>query len=525
MPKCKYDSRQSLSDKFLSGVNKLADNVAATLGPRGRNVVLQEKGKDPFITKDGVTVATFVHLEDAFENAAAQILKQSSSQTNVVAGDGTTTATVLARAMYQKAQEAAASGASPVEVKRGMDKGVEAVVERLRAMSRPVAQLSDVENIASVSANNDPVLGKLVATAIDKAGLDGAVTVEEARSVETSLDVIEGFRIEAGYVASAFITDERRAVCRHDDPFILVTDERIEAVEQILPTLELIARDGRPLIIIAEEIEGQALAALIMNTARGTMKIAALKSPFYGEVRKSLLEDVALSCGATLMSAAAERGLRQVKLTDLGRAKSIEISKVQTTIVGGLGDWEQIDKKIDSLKAQMAALDSVFECEKLQQRITKLASGVAVIRVGAHTEVEMIEKKHRLEDALEAVKAAQEEGILPGGGVALLRSVTDLDVEVDNDDQRLGVQIIIDVASSPLRQMALNAGECADEIENLVTQEKENYGYNFKTSSLEDMYLSGIIDPLKVTRCALQNACSAAGTLITTSHAIIEDSH
>ena len=522
MPACKFEDRRNLSEKLLDGVNKLADSVATTLGPKGRNVILKQRENTHFITKDGVTVAAFVHLEDEFEDSGAQILKQAASQTNTVAGDGTTTATVLAREIFAQAQKYLLAGASPVELKRGIDKGVEAIVDNLKDLSRPICSLDDVVNIATISANNDSTIGNLVATAVDKAGVDGAITVEEARSLETSLDVIEGFRLPAGYAASAFVTDERRAAVRYEDPLLLITDARIETVDQILPVLEMVARDGRPLVIFAEEVEGQALAALIMNTVRGTMKIAAVKAPHYGEARKSILADLAISTGATFITRDSSVSIKTAALTDFGQCKSIDITKILTTVVGGKGNLEEISKRIDLLKNEMTQIEEVAECDKIQQRITKLASGVAVIRVGAATEVEMIEKKHRVEDALEAVKAAQEEGILPGGGVALIRASTELQIANLNEDEALGVEIVKKAVLAPLRQMAVNAGESPDLIQNLVDAEEENLGYNFKNGKIEDMYVAGIIDPLKVTRAALQNAASAAGTLITTSHAIIE---
>ena len=491
MPKCKFESRAELNAKVLEGVNILADNVAATLGPKGRNVILHQKGKDPFITKDGVTVSAFVHRADEFENAAVQILKQATSQTNTMAGDGTTTATVLAREIITGAQRYITAGASPVELKRGIDAAVEVVVEVLRESATHIETLDDVENIATISANNDRTVGKLVATAVDKAGKDGAITIEESRSVNTSLDIIEGFRLEAGYAASAFVTDERRGAAHYDSPLILVTDNRIDNVDQILPALEVVSRDGRPLILVAEEIEGQALAALIMNTVRGTMKIAAVKAPFYGE--------------------------------HFGQARSIDITKVTTTIIGGKGDFKAIDKRIELLKKELQSLDELRECDKVQERITKLASGVAVINVGAPTEVEMTEKKHRIEDALEAVKSAQQEGIVPGGGVALVRAASSLDeVTVENADQQFGVDIVRAALSSPLRQMATNCGLSADLILEEVKNLEGNTGYDFRNDKVVNMIDAGIIDPVKVTRTALQNASSAAGTLITTSHAIIE---
>lgn len=522
MPKCKFESRSKLNTKVLNGINTLADNVAATLGPKGRNVLLQEKGKDPFITKDGVTVAAFIHLEDEFENAAAQVLKQATQETNNAAGDGTTTATVLARELMVKAQRYITAGASPVEIKRGMDLAVDEIVNNLKEMAQHIETLDDVENIATISANNDRTIGKLIATAVDKAGKDGAITIEESKTVDTSLDIIEGFRLEAGYAASAFITDERRGAAHYDSPLILVTDEKIDTVDQILPALELVARDARPLVIVAEEIEGQALAALIMNTVRGSMKIVAVKAPFYGERRRNILSDLAISTGAEFISRESSTRLRDLKLAHFGQARSVDITKITTTVIGGKGDNADIDRRIETLKAELKNTEELLECDKVQERITKLASGVAVVKVGAATEVEMIEKKHRIEDALEAVKSAQQEGILPGGGIALLRASDGISAPVENEDQQFGVDIVVAACAAPLRQMAKNCGLSEDLIEAEIRKSPKNYGHNFRDFCVVDMYEAGIIDPLKVTRTALQNAASAAGTLITTSHAIIE---
>ena len=523
MPTCKFEDRRGLNEKVLNGVNKLADNVATTLGPKGRNVILHQKGKDPIITKDGVTVSEFVHLDDEFENAAAQILKQATSQTNSMAGDGTTTATVLAREILVAAQRYITAGASPIELKRGIDLAVETVVSHLQDVAQHIETLDDVENIATISANNDRVLGKLVATAVDKAGKDGSITIEESKTVETSLDVIEGFRVEAGFAAAAFVTDERRGAVCYDSPLILVTDNRIETVDQILPALEIVSRDGRPLIIVAEEIEGQALAALIMNTVRGTMKIAAVKAPFYGERRRNILADLAISTGAEFVSSNGTVSLKDIKLQHFGQCRSVDITKVSSTFVGGKGDFTEIDKRIDLLKTMLHQTDNLQECDKIQERITKLASGVAVIKVGASTEVEMIEKKHRIEDALEAVKSAQQEGVVPGGGVALLRSQGVLnDITGENQDQEYGVEIVRTAIAAPSRQMARNCGLSPDLIIAEIETSPKNSGYNFRDFVIVDMFDAGIIDPVKVTRAALQNAASAAGTLITTSHAIIE---
>ncbi len=518
-----YNSGASLSDKILSGVNILADNVASTLGPRGRNVILKDDGSSPIITKDGVTVAKFVTLDDPFENAAAEVIKQAAAQTNSMAGDGTTTATVLAREVLQEAQRYITSGVSPVELKRGMDTAVESIVASLKDMATDISDINEIANIAAISANNDKGIGDLIATAVDKAGKNGAITIEEARSLETSLDLVEGFRIDAGYAATAFINNERRGVVKYtENPLILVTDFKIDTVEQILPILEVVAREGRPFIIIAEDIEGQALAALIMNAVRGSMKIAAVKAPRYGEERRKILKDLSISVGATLVSRESGIRLKDTKLEHLGIAKSIEISKNQTTIMGGKGSLDEIEQRIETLKAELENTESLHECERIQERITRLASGIAIIRVGASTEIEMVEKKHRIEDALEAVRSAREEGIVPGGGVALIRAVNKTSFEVDNEDQALGVEIVRKAVFGPLRQMAKNSGESPDIIQTIVENLEDNYGFDFRNRTNCDLIENGIVDPVKVTRCALQNAVSAAGTLITTNYAIVK---
>ena len=518
-----YDNGTSLGEKILRGVNQLADNVASTLGPRGRNVILQEPGGNPIITKDGVTVAQFVNFEDPFENAAAAVIKQAAAQTNSMAGDGTTTATVLAREVLREAQRYIASGASPVELKRGMDTAVEAIVETLKKMAVEISDVEEISNIASISANNDRVIGELIATAVDKAGKNGAITIEEARSLETSLDLVEGFRFDSGYAATAFVNDERRGVVKYsEEPLILVTDYKIDAVEQILPILEVVAREGRPFVIVAEEIEGQALAALIMNAMRGTMKVAAVKAPRYGEERRGILKDLAVSVGASFVSRENNIKLKDVKLAQLGIARSIEITKGETTIMGGKGETNEIEERIEDLKAMLEGTESIHDCERIQERITRLASGIAIIRVGASTEVEMIEKKHRIEDALEAVRSAQEEGIVPGGGVPLIRAAEITQFEVDNEDQALGVEIVRKAVFAPLRQMSENAGESPDIIQTIVAGLEGSAGYDFRNRTTCDLLEVGVIDPAKVSRCALQNAVSAAGTLITTNHAIIQ---
>lgn len=518
----KYESGTSLHQKILNGANILADNVASTLGPRGRNVILHHPEQNPVITKDGVTVAKFVQLEDPFENVGAQIIKQAAARTNSEAGDGTTTSTVLARAILNQAQRYLMAGSAPIELKRGMDKAVEVIVENLKEMALPIKSMDDVAHIATISANNDEKIGKLIAKGVDLAGKDGAITIEEGRSIDTTLDLVEGFRFDSGYLASAFVTDEKRGVLRYDDPIILVTDEKIDSVDDIMPALEIAARESRPFIIVAENIEGQALAALIMNAMRGTMRVAGVKAPRYGEERRNILKDLALSVGATFITRQNNLRLRDVKLTHFGKAKTIESSKSLTTIVGGKGDLDEVEKTIDLLKAEIKETDSLEECERIQERITRLASGIAVIRVGAASEVEMIEKKHRIEDALEAVNAAQLEGIVPGGGIALIRATRKIKVKTDNEDQKLGVKIICEAVEEPLRQMAKNAGYSPDILISLVERSKKDKGIDFNTGRLTNLIEKGIIDPVRVTRCAIQNATSVASTLITTNHAIVE---
>ncbi len=526
-----YVSGEELQKKILAGVNKLADNVAATLGPKGRNVILSNSDASPIVTKDGVTVAKFVDLEDPFENAAAQLIKQAASETNNLAGDGTTTSTVLTREIYAKSQKYLSAGSSPVELKRGMDKALLEVVKKIQEMSRPIESMEDIEHVATISANGDEVIGKLVSMAAEQAGHDGAITVQEAKSFETSLDTIEGFRFDSGYFAQAFVTDERRNAVQYDDTLVLVTDHKIDTVQEILPVLELVARESRPFVIVAEQVEGQALAALIMNTMRGSMKVAAVKAPSYGQERRSIMKDLSLSLGANFVSRESGKKLSEVVLADLGLCKKIEILKNQTTFVGGNADWEAIDTKIEALKSEIKQTDDMDECRKLQSRISRLNSGVSIIKVGAPTEVEMIEKKHRVEDALEAVRSAQSEGILPGGGTALL-NCRDFKIDAENEDQELGANIIRATLEAPMRQIAKNSGVSPDIVVHqveLASKKKRkninslNLGWDFKTEKLVDMYESGIVDPAKVTRVALQNAVSVASTLITTSNAIIKE--
>jgi chaperonin GroEL len=521
-----FNNSQDLRQDLEKGIEIVAQNVASTLGPKGRTVILHQKDKMPIATKDGVTVARFIDLEDPFQNTGAQIVKQAAEKTNQEAGDGTTTTTVLTYAMYREAQKYLASGAAPVELKKGMELAVNYLVEDIASSATPIKSIQDIENIARISANGDKVIGKLIAKAVDLAGKDGSVTIEEASSVETTLDLVEGFRFDAGYLATAFINDEKRGVVNYDEPIILVTDEKIDAVDTLLPALEIAAREGRPFIIVAEDIEGQALAALIMNAMRGTMRVCGVKAPRYGEERRSILKDLALSVGATFISRQMGKKLKEVKLTDFGKAKRLEVGKHWTTVLGGKGALEKIEEQIEKLKAIIQDTESLQEGDRIQERITRLASGISVIRVGAPTEIEMIEKRHRIEDALEAVKSAQAEGVLPGGGSFLTQKSLELSEllseKIENETQQLGVQIIQKSLKEPLRQMCLNAGESPDLIIAEVLSQKKNFGYDFSEQKMVNLLERGVIDPARVTRCALQNSVSVAGTLITSNFAIIE---
>src|SRR6056300_651331 len=518
-----YKQGSPLNQEIVEGVNILADNVSATLGPRGRTVALYHKDQNvPVLTKDGVTISEFIELDSPFQNLGAQVIKQAAKQTVETAGDGTTTSTVLARAILSEGQRYLTSGVSPVELQRGINKAVEVIVEELEDMARPIETVEDIKHIATISANNDTTIGTLVSTAVDKAGKDGSVLVEEARSMNTTLDLIEGFRFDSGYVSNQFINNQRNGTVDYDNPLILITDEKIEVVDQIMPILEIAARDARPLLMVAPDVEGQALAALIANAVRGTMKVAAVRAPKYGEERRNILKDLCASVGAKFISRENGLSLREVKLNDLGQAKSINITKGWTTVVGGKGDWEEIDTRITAIKNEIQQTENLQECERLQERITRLASGVAVIRVGAATEVEMIEKKHRIDDALEAVRSAQEEGIVAGGGVTLLRLARTLHFTLDNEEQDLGAKIVLRACEAPLRTMARNAGESEDLIIEKIINADDNFCYDFLNRKMINAFEQGVIDPKKVTRCALQNAASAAGTLLTTSHAIVK---
>jgi chaperonin GroEL len=510
-----------LRNKVLDGVNTLADYVATTLGPKGQNVLIHQKDKRPFVTKDGVTVAQHVNFEDPHMNAGAEVVKQVSAMTNAEAGDGTTTSTVLAREILNQANKHIASGTSPIEIKRGLEQCLADATEVIKEMSEPISSADDVKHIATISANNDEVIGGLVATAVGEVGKNGTVTIEEARSLDTTLDLVEGFRFDSGYAATAFVTDERRGVCKHDEPMFFITDSKIEQVSQILPALEIAARENRPFVIIAEEVGGQALAALIMNTMRGSMKVVAVKAPRYGEERRAIMSDLSISTGAKFFQQSMGHNLSDVSLSDFGKAASVEITKNTTTVVDGEGDYEKVDETIEKIKVEIQQTDDIHEAGRLQDRVTRLSSGVAIIRVGASSEVELIEKRHRIEDALEAVRSAQQEGIVPGGGMTLLRVAESIKPNFATEEQATAFPIFKKALESPFRTMALNAGLVPD-VAMLKVEGSSNFeGINFSNGNKEDLKKSGILDPAKVTRCALKNAVSVAGTLLLTNHSIV----
>ncbi|HEX8948444.1 MAG TPA: chaperonin GroEL [Dissulfurispiraceae bacterium] len=512
-------ARQSI----LRGVTVLTDAVKATLGPRGRNVIIDRKFGAPNITKDGVTVAKEIELKEPYENMGAQLLREVASKTSDVAGDGTTTATVLAYAIYKEGMRHVTAGANAIDLKRGIDKAVESVVADLKKMSKPVAEKKEIAQVGTISANNDPSVGELIAEAMDKVGKDGVITVEEAKSMATTLDVVEGMQFDRGYISPYFITDPDRMEAVLDDVFILIHDKKISSMKDLLPVLEQVAKMGRPLLIVAEEVEGEALATLVVNKLRGTLQVCGVKAPGFGDRRKAMLEDIAILTGGTVISEDIGLKLENVKLNDLGRARKITIDKENTTIVEGAGDSTQIQGRVKQIKAQIEETTSDYDREKLQERLAKLVGGVAVINVGAATESEMKEKKARVEDALHATRAAVEEGIVPGGGVALLRCLKSLDKLKFDHDQQLGVGIIKKSLEEPIKQIIQNAGiESAIIVEKVKDAKDANYGYDAYKEEFTDMLKAGIIDPTKVTRSALQNAASVAGLMLTTEVMITE---
>lgn len=508
--------------KILSGVEQLAAAVKVTLGPKGRNVVIDKKFGSPTITKDGVTVAKEIDLEDAFENMGAQMVKEVAEKTSDIAGDGTTTATILAEAIYREGLKNVTAGANPMALKRGIEKAVEKVIEELAKLATPIKDKKEIAQVAAIAANSDTAIGELIAEAMDKVGKDGVITVEEAKSTATTLDVVEGMQFDQGYLSPYFATDAERMEVLLEDPYILIYEKKITAIKDILPLLEKIARAGKPLLIVAEEVEGEALATLVVNKIRGTFSACAVKAPGYGDRRKAMLEDIAILTGGKAITEELGLKLESIDIDDLGRAKRVKIDKENTTIVEGAGKNTAINGRIAQIRKQIDDTDSDYDKEKLQERLAKLAGGVAVINVGAATETEMKEKKARVEDALHATRAASQEGIVPGGGVALIRTVAALDKLKLEGDEKIGVSIVRRAIEEPLRQLVENAGLEGSVIVQRIKTEKTNVGYDVNQDEYVDMIEAGVIDPKKVTRSALQNASSIAALLLTTE-AVIAD--
>ncbi|GGA47780.1 chaperonin GroEL [Dyella nitratireducens] len=509
--------------RILKGVNTLANAVKVTLGPKGRNVVLQKSFGAPTVTKDGVSVAKEIELADAYENMGAQIVKEAASKTSDNAGDGTTTATVLAQAFIREGMKAVAAGINPMDLKRGIDKAVAASVEELKKLSKPTADDKAIAQVGTISANSDAAIGDIIATAMKKVGKEGVITVEEGSGLENELDVVEGMQFDRGYLSPYFINNQQSQQVELEDPFILLHDKKISNVRELLPVLEGVAKAGKPLLIVAEEVEGEALATLVVNTIRGIVKVAAVKAPGFGDRRKAMLEDMAILTNGQVISEEVGLQLEKATVHDLGRAKKIVVTKENSTIIDGAGEAEKIQARIKQIKAQIEETTSDYDREKLQERVAKLAGGVAVIKVGAATEVEMKEKKARVEDALHATRAAVEEGVVPGGGVALIRALAATDnLKGDNEDQNLGIAITRRALEAPLREIVANAGAEPSVIVNQVKEGKGNYGYNAATGEFGDMVEFGILDPTKVTRSALQYASSVAGLAITTEAMVAE---
>ncbi len=512
------DARKSI----LKGVNTLADAVKVTLGPKGRNVILDKSFGSPNITKDGVTVAKEVELEDKFENMGAQMVKEVASKTSDVAGDGTTTATILAQAIYREGAKMVAAGHNPMEIKRGIDKAVEAVVAELKKISKPTKDQKEIAQVGTISANNDEGIGNIIAEAMGKVGKEGVITVEEAKGFETELDIVEGMQFDRGYVSPYFVTNPEKMEVNFEDPYILIHDKKISGMKDLLPILEQIAKMGKPLLIIAEDIEGEALATLVVNKLRGTLHVAAVKAPGFGDRRKAMLEDIAILTGGKVISEEMGAKLENTLMEDLGRAKKLNIDKDNTTIIDGAGDRASLEGRVKMIRAQIEETTSDYDREKLQERLAKLVGGVAVIKVGAATETEMKEKKARVEDALNATRAAVEEGIVPGGGVAYIRTLSALDKVKTDGDQQIGINIIRKALEEPLKMIAFNAGFEGSIVLEKVREKKGAFGFNAQTDKYEDLYEAGVIDPTKVTRFALQNAASVSSLMLTTQCMIAE---
>jgi chaperonin GroEL len=509
--------------KMTNGVNILANAVKVTLGPKGRNVVLERSYGAPTITKDGVSVAKEIELKDKFENMGAQMVKEVASKTSDIAGDGTTTATVLAQAIIREGMKSVAAGMNPMDLKRGIDKAVAAAIENLKAQSKPCTTSKEIAQVGSISANSDASIGQIIADAMDKVGKEGVITVEDGSGLESELDVVEGMQFDRGYLSPYFINNQERQIALMDNPYVLLHDKKISNIRDLLPTLEQVAKSGRPLLIIAEDVDSEALATLVVNNIRGILKTTAVKAPGFGDRRKAMLEDIAMLTGGTVIADEVGLKLESVTLEQLGQAKRIEVGKENTIIIDGAGDEKSIKGRIAQIKSQIEEATSDYDKEKLQERVAKLAGGVAVIKVGATTEIEMKEKKARVEDALHATRAAVEEGIVAGGGVALIRARDAIaKVKGDNLDQEAGIKIVLRAIEEPLRQITQNAGVEPSVVVNNVAAGKGNYGYNAANETYGDMIEMGILDPTKVTRSALQNAASVAGLMLTTDCMIAE---
>ncbi len=509
--------------KIVAGVNILADAVKVTLGPKGRNVVLERSFGAPTITKDGVSVAKEIELKDRFENMGAQMVKEVASKTSDIAGDGTTTATVLAQSIVQEGMKFVAAGMNPMDLKRGIDKAVEAVIAELKKLSKPCTTNKEIAQVGSISANSDADIGDIIAKAMEKVGKEGVITVEDGKSLNNELDVVEGMQFDRGYLSPYFINNAEKQMAVLDDAYVLLHDKKISNIRDLLPILEQVAKAGRPLLIIAEEVDGEALATLVVNGNRGILKTCAVKAPGFGDRRKAMLEDIAILTGGTVIAEEVGLSLEKATLKDLGHAKRIEIGKEETTIIDGKGEAKIIESRVKTIRQQIEAATSDYDKEKLQERVAKLAGGVALIKVGAATEVEMKEKKARVEDALHATRAAVEEGIVAGGGVALIRARSCLaKIKGDNSDQDAGVKIVLRALEEPMRMIASNAGDEPSVVINKVVEGKGNFGYNAATGQYGDMVEMGVLDPTKVTRCALQNAASIAGLILTTDAMVAE---
>ncbi len=509
-------------ESILIGVNILSNAVKVTLGPKGRNVLIEKSFGAPVVTKDGVTVAKEITVQDKYQNMGAQMVREVASKTSDVAGDGTTTATVLAQSIFQEGHKLVSAGANPMELKRGIDKGVAAIVEELKKISKPIKDKKEITQVGAISANNDEAIGELISDAMDKVGKEGVITVEEAKSMDTTLDVVEGMQFDRGYLSPYFITDPEKMEVILEEPSILIHEKKISSMKDLVPLLEEVARAAKPLLIIAEDIDGEALATLIVNKLRGTLKVAAVKAPGFGDRRKAILQDIAILTGGQVISEDLGIKLESVKLADLGQCKSIKIDKDNTTLIDGAGEKKAIDKRIKQLRKQIEETTSNYDREKLQERLAKLVGGVAVIKIGAATEPEMKEKKARVEDALNATRAAVEEGIVPGGGIALIRCIKALDDLDVPGEQKNGIKILRKALSSPCRQIAENAGVEGAVVFNKVMEGRDDFGFNAQTEVFENLFDAGIMDPTKVVRFSLQNAASVAGLLLTTQAMIAE---